>query len=132
MRIEIPHTKPPSIRLAPLIDVVFILLVFFMLASSFLDWRAFDLSLPPPDATPDPEANPVVVEVAADGALAVGGQDVTGNELADRVRERVREDPERTVVIRSADDAPVRATVDALNRLQAGGIDSASLAEEAP
>ncbi|OOC09384.1 ExbD/TolR family protein, partial [Thioalkalivibrio halophilus] len=31
------------ISLTPLIDVVFILLVFFMLASSFLDWRAVEL-----------------------------------------------------------------------------------------
>ena len=34
------------IGLTPLIDVVFILLVFFMLASSFLDWRAIDLTAP--------------------------------------------------------------------------------------
>ncbi len=34
------------ISLTPLIDVVFILLVFFMLPSSFLDWRAIDLDPP--------------------------------------------------------------------------------------
>ena len=33
------------ISLTPLIDVVFILLVFFMLASSFLDWRSIDLTV---------------------------------------------------------------------------------------
>ena len=38
--------KRPLISLTPLIDVVFILLVFFMLASSFLDWRSIDLSTP--------------------------------------------------------------------------------------
>ena len=40
--------KPPTgvmITLTPLIDVVFILLIFFMLASSFIDWRALDLRL---------------------------------------------------------------------------------------
>src|SRR3546814_18552679 len=34
------------ISLTPLIDVVFILLVFFMLASSFVDWRAIVLDTP--------------------------------------------------------------------------------------
>ena len=37
------------ISLTPLIDVVFILLVFFMLASSFLDWRS--ITLDPPKQT---------------------------------------------------------------------------------
>ena len=38
--------RRPLISLTPLIDVVFILLVFFMLASSFLDWRSIDLNAP--------------------------------------------------------------------------------------
>jgi len=37
--------KRRLISLTPLIDVVFILLVFFMLASSFMEWRLIDLQL---------------------------------------------------------------------------------------
>lgn len=39
------HPKRRLISLTPLIDVVFILLVFFMLASSFMEWRLVDLQL---------------------------------------------------------------------------------------
>ena len=42
MRLESDEAAPRPISLTPLIDVVFILLIFFMLASSFLDWRAVD------------------------------------------------------------------------------------------
>src|SRR5690606_18422295 len=55
-----------TISLTPLIDVVFILLVFFMLASSFLDWRAIDLRAPGPAAGASLEGV-LYVEVRDDG-----------------------------------------------------------------
>lgn len=39
-------SKPKAISLTPLIDVVFILLLFFMLSSSFSRWFAIDVSMP--------------------------------------------------------------------------------------
>lgn len=44
MQIENRPRRRPSINLTPLVDVVFILLVFFMLAFSFMEWRAIDLN----------------------------------------------------------------------------------------
>ena len=41
------HDRPrPKLNIAPLIDVVFLLLVFFMLASSFIEPTAIDVSMP--------------------------------------------------------------------------------------
>ena len=128
MRIDVPRRRPAGIRLTPLIDVVFILLVFFMLASSFMDWRGFRLDLPAADATPDPDVDPIVVRVLADGGYRLGGLDVGAEELVQRVRE-VRDGPDpRPVVIQAAGTAPVQATVRVLDRLHAGGIEGASLA----
>lgn len=132
VRIEVPRRRPAGIRLTPLIDVVFILLVFFMLASSFTDWRAFELGLPPADAAPDPASDPIIVGVTADGDFVLDGQPVAEVQLAARVHERRAANPDRVVLVRPAADAPVRATVRVLDRLQAGGIDAASLAEAAP
>ncbi len=130
MRIDVPRRRPVGIRLTPLIDVVFILLVFFMLASSFMDWRGFRLDLPAADATPDPDVEPIVVRVLGDGGYRLGGLDLGVEELVERVRE-VRSGPDaRPVVIQAAADAPVQATVRALDRLHAGGIEGASLAGE--
>ena len=130
MRIDVPRRRPAGIRLTPLIDVVFILLVFFMLASSFMDWRGFDLGLPPADAEPDPDTRPVVVRVLADGGYRLGGLDVAPGALAERVQQARDGNAERPVVVRAADAAPVQATIDALDRLHAGGVETASLAED--
>lgn len=132
MRIEVPRRRPAGIRLTPLIDVVFILLVFFMLASSFMDWRAFELALPPADAAPDPASDPIIVGVTAEGDIELDGEPVAEAQLAARVRERRAADPDRVVLVRAAADAPVRATVRVLDQLQVGGIDAASLAGAVP
>jgi len=132
VRIEVPRRRPAGIRLTPLIDVVFILLVFFMLASSFMDWRAFELGLPPADASPDPASDPILVDVTADGGVELAGESVPAATLAERVRTLRADDPGRPVLVRAAADAPVQATVHVLDRLHAGGIEAASLAERAP
>ncbi len=131
MRIEVPGRRPPGIRLAPLIDVVFILLVFFMLASSFMDWRGFDLGLPPADAPADPDVDPVVVEVTASGGYQLDGRTVQPGALADAVTGARGSGGERPVVVRASGDASVQATLRALDRLHAGGIQAATLAEGA-
>ncbi len=132
VQIEVPRRRPPGIRLTPLIDVVFILLVFFMLASSFLDWRAFELALPPADATPDPEASPIVVRIGPQGGYSLAGEDVAPSELAQRVGALQADEPGRPVVIRASDATPADATVSTLDRLRKGGVESVSLAAGAP
>ena len=128
MRIEVPERRRAGVRLTPLIDVVFILLVFFMLASSFLDWRGFDLALPPADAAPDPEIAPIVVVVGPQGGLRIGGESLPRERLAERIRALRKQVPERPVVLRPAARAPVQATIDVLDRLRGAGVTAVSLA----
>lgn len=133
MRIEVARRRPPLIRLTPLIDVVFILLVFFMLASSFLDWRAFEVAVPAPSGEVDPARDPVRIEVGADGALTVQGDGVSPDHLAAAVRAVQGDEAERRpVIVHAHDEAPVGATVGAFDRLQAGGIAGVSLSGTAP
>lgn len=132
MRIDVPERRRPGIRLTPLIDVVFILLVFFMLASSFLEWRSFDLALPSGDATPAPDVSPIVIDLDRDGPIRVDGNELESDDLVARVRQLRADAPERPVVVRARDTTPVQVTVRTLDRLSAGGIDQVSLAAGAP
>ena len=133
MRIETARRRPTLIRLTPLIDVVFILLVFFMLASSFLDWRAFEVAVPADTRAVDPDLDPITVRIAADGGFHLDDKAVAGDELAGRVRDRQAGDPAaRPVVLDAADEAPVGATMEAFDRLQGGGVEGVSLAGGTP
>lgn len=132
-------TPPPSLRaatdgrrralisLTPLIDVVFILLVFFMLASSFLDWRAIDLD-PPAGAGPaNALTGAMLVDVRADG-LRLSGEILPLNLIVERLRQLAGDHPDRPVIVRPADGVSLQRTINVLDRLAGSGMRNISLA----
>jgi biopolymer transport protein ExbD len=114
------------ISLTPLIDVVFILLVFFMLASSFLDWRAIDLDTPAQTASQTSLEGAILVEVRRDG-LRLSGRSVDRAQLASQVAERLETRPDRPVLVKPADGVVLQEAVDVLDRLTAAGVTELSL-----
>jgi biopolymer transport protein ExbD len=65
-----PKRASAGLDMAPLIDVVFLLLIFFMLTSSFLQ-PSIPLALPKAAAANDPPPAPVFVSVDASGAVYI-------------------------------------------------------------
>lgn len=130
---SIPPRLAPSrtrrralISLTPLIDMVFILLVFFMLASSFLDWRAIDLKAPAKTAVGAAAEGALLIEIRGDG-LRLAAETLTVDALVQRVRARLVEKPERRVLIKPAEGVSVQRTVEVLDRLKAVGSANISL-----
>jgi biopolymer transport protein ExbD len=124
-----PRRRRALISMTPLIDVVFILLIFFMLASSFLNWRIIGLDLPGPGGTPPAASQPLVVEVQADGIVLAGERlDLEG--LVERVAPRIAEDPERAVLVRPAAGVPLQDAIRVLDRLGVAGVTAMRLVGE--
>jgi len=114
------------ISLTPLIDVVFILLVFFMLASSFLDWRAIDLNAPGKAAASASMAGAMLVEIRRDG-LRLAGQRIALPDLAARVGAKIRETPDQRVIVQPAAGVVLQDAVAVLDALSAAGVRDLSL-----
>lgn len=117
------------ISLTPLIDVVFILLVFFMLASSFLDWRAIDLTAPARASGAGKMEGPLLVEIRPEG-LRLAGEALPAAELLVRVEARLLEKPSQTVLVRPAGGVALQDTVWLLDRLADAGVTDLSLIRE--
>lgn len=115
-----------AIGLTPLIDVVFILLLFFMLASQFHQWRAVTIS-----ATGTPgagEAVPtVLVRVHGDGNLDLNGEPIATWALTARLRQALAREPKLSVQIESADEVPLQTLVTLFDQLHAAGIERMNL-----
>ncbi len=114
------------ISLTPLIDVVFILLVFFMLASSFLDWRAIDLNAPADAKARGAMTGALLIEVRTDG-LRLAGETVSLDTLAARVAARMAQKPDQRVLIKPAAGVVLQDAVQVLDRLAAAGVADLSL-----
>lgn len=118
--------RRPLISLTPLIDVVFILLVFFMLASSFLDWRAIDLNAPAEAKAHGSMTGAMLVEVRPDG-LRLAGETISLDALADRVGARLAQKPDQRVLVKPAGGVVLQDAVQVLDRLAAAGATGLSL-----
>ena len=114
------------ISLTPLIDVVFILLIFFMLASSFLDWRAIELNAPAQAAAGTSVEGALLVEVRSDG-LRLSGETVSLDALASRISARLETAPDQRVLVRPASGVALQQAVAVLDRLKAVGVSELSL-----
>ncbi len=117
-------SRRPS--LTPLIDVVFLLLVFFMLAARFAADRALPL-LPPSGAEAGYEGVPRIVTVAKSG-LALNGAPVTLSGLAAALAPLMPA-PDAIVVVQSAPDATLQDLVLVLDTLRAEGLGTVAIAE---
>lgn len=114
------------ISLTPLIDVVFILLIFFMLASSFLDWRAIELNAPAQAAAGTSVEGALLVEVRSD-SLRLSGETVSLDALASRISARLETAPDQRVLVRPASGVALQQAVAVLDRLKAVGVSELSL-----
>jgi biopolymer transport protein ExbD len=93
-------------NLAPMIDVILVLTIFFMCATKFsADERAFDLDLPSADhAAAVAAREPEVVEVEAAGTLRLGAEPVSIADLGTRLAARREAVPDLVVMIRGERD----------------------------
>jgi biopolymer transport protein ExbD len=111
--------RPRRPSLTPLIDVVFLLMVFFMLAARFGAERALPL-MPAEGGGAGWQGPPRLVEVAA-GDLRLNGRAVALDGLADALGPLMPA-PDAPVVLRPDEAAPVQALVEVMAVLRAAGI----------
>ncbi len=91
------------LNLTPMIDVVFLLLIFFMLATTFMDpEREIDIDLPEASSSLalDTQHDELIINVMRDGVLKLGDHEVDRDALLAELRRAARQNPEITVTIR--------------------------------
>ena len=125
---EEPAARP--IALTPLIDVVFILLVFFMLASSFLDWHAVDLKLSGAAAGSERPGESLLVQVTEGGGLRLNGAEHSMAALEAEVARRVTGRPDLPVILRPGPGVSLQRAVTVMDLLKRAGVADLSLARE--
>lgn len=129
---DIRHPPPRKCRigLTPLIDVVFILLLFFMLASSFLDWRAIGLNMPGEGGDSSDGESPVI-RLGGTRTLYVNGESVTLEKLGERIRPFLARDADSHLLVQPETGVPLQRIVTVLDRLSAAGGRNISLVRDA-
>lgn len=93
MRLSRPVRRTPPETIIPLIDVVFFLLIFFMLIGRMDATAPFDVTPAVARTGSDMPGGGTTLSVSAEGALALDGQQVTRSEADAALREIIATDP---------------------------------------
>lgn len=103
-----------AVELTPMIDVVFLLIVFFLVATTFQQMeREMQVSVPNSDTgeTVDQEKDPVVVNVLEDGTVVVHGNVVDLDQLRAVMSRHVAENEKTKALIRAHSRLPFENVV---------------------
>jgi len=121
------------ISLTPLIDVVFILLVFYMLAAAAPRWESIQLAPPVRGqaATAGPPALIVRLD-SGDDRVTLEGEDLSLDAAMRRIAAVLEADPDRPVAVQPAPGVALQRVVTVLGRLSTLPVPSVSLMRGAP
>lgn len=113
--------RRPSITITPLIDVMFLLLIFFMVSSTFRDQYGIDVDLPEAASAQTEQPSPHEVTVTEEGAYYFDGKQLDLPELQEALLALIATDAEAQVVLRCDAGADFRHAVAAIDAARQAG-----------
>jgi len=118
-----------SLELTPLIDVVFLLLIFFMVSTAFVDFpRRMDINLPTSKAASDDEVvKNLEIEMTKDKKIFIRGRRTNLQQLEVSLAE-LKKPQEVKTIIRADKDIPYGDVVKVMGLLQAAKVTDISVA----
>jgi biopolymer transport protein ExbD len=125
----LPHRRKQSISLTALIDVVFILLMFFMLTSSFTKFSAVEMQSSLAASTAS-DSKPQLLQLTPDGKLSSASTALGSSSMAELLTDEALIndlDANMPTVLLPAPDVQVQVIVDALSRMKTLGFTQVTL-----
>lgn len=111
-------SKKSLINLTPLIDMVFILLIFFMLASNFVEWKYIELGIGEADELVVDHDQVSIVQIADNNSYYLNKIELPLDEVIAKIRNRVRMNVDHPIVVQPANNTSLQSMVNVLDRLQ--------------
>jgi biopolymer transport protein ExbD len=110
-----------EMNVTPMIDILLVLLVIFMISQP--NRMALEVQVPPPAAGPDNRYPQVVLELPADGGVAVNGQPVPAAEVEARLRTILAPRTVKLVYVKADTERHYQEVIGAVDLARGAGAD---------
>ncbi len=107
--------------IAPLIDIVFLLLVFFMLTSTFMVPEAIELELPESNSAQVSDISPIVVSLNQAGQLALNGERIELEQLRIAIEPLIKQNADAPITLKSDASTRVQQLLQVMDEIRAAG-----------
>lgn len=126
------HVKQDSgaagLNITPLIDMMFILLIFFITTASFVKESGVDVNRPTAETAVRKELGNILVSVTSAGEVWVDKRRVDVRAVRGQIERLKAENPEGSVVILADEEAEVGLVVQVMDQARLAGVDNVSIA----
>mgnify|MGYP001179669403 FL=1 len=121
------------LNLTPLIDIVFLLLVFFMLTAHFIEDQAIDINLPKAKSSATTEQDEYVeVVLTPGGELLVAGESVAPEDLEETLRGALHAPGKRFIRLRGDQESNFGMAVRVIDAARGAGAESLDILTQRP
>ena len=128
IRIETRRRRDPDIGIAPLVDCVLLLLVFFLLTSSFSENRGLTIDLPDSATARAAENANIAIRVLETGEIVLEGEPIPIGALATALRRVVARRGKRPVLIQADRRVPLGEVTKVIDSVRMAGLETVSIA----
>ena len=117
-----------SINITPLIDIVFLLLVFFMLATSFIQKSAIEINLTSGETVKiENKQNTIVLILNKKGLIYLNNKVINISNIKNEIRNIVKKNPKNKVLIKSHKKIPTQKVIRLIEEVRLAGTDNIKL-----
>ena len=123
--------KEPTIMIIPMIDIVFFLLVFFMVGTLYMNTeQQIPLNLPSTSTSTAKSIEPIIITLTTSHKLYIDNREISADNLSQEVLDIVRTTPRQAFVIRASKDVYYNEVIALLDMLKVNGAKYISVATD--
>lgn len=120
-------TQEVEVNVTNMIDVIFVLLIFFVLSTTFTKDTGVDITKPTAESAGQLDKQYILIGVTRDGAIYLNERQVDLAMLGAILKQEVLRDPEKSVVIASDRGSDMGAVVDIMDECNLAGVKKVSV-----
>ncbi|MBM3327793.1 MAG: biopolymer transporter ExbD [Calditrichaeota bacterium] len=121
MKLRFSHPPLSSFSLASLTDIVLLLLVFFLLASTYVIQPGIKVELPSSETAQVVDQKSIIITITRDGAVWVGDEKTTLDGVGALLRRQIISGTAQTIVIKADRTVSLETAVKVIDRIKAAG-----------
>jgi biopolymer transport protein ExbD len=121
------HIEEAEINITPMLDIVFIMLIFFIVTTSFTRETGVVVDKPLADQAAALQNGTILIAVRPSGEIWMENRQVEMNEVRQMVERATSENPEGSVVIVADKGARIGTVTQVMDRVRLAGVESVSI-----
>ena len=129
-RRHLPPEEETALDMTPMLDIVFIMLIFFIVTTSFVKESGVTVTTPSAEsATAVPGAN-IFIAITAEEEVWIDRRPVDPRSVRAIVARLHADNPEGSVIIQSDQEAPTRMLVEVMDQVRLAGVQGIAIAAD--